>query len=234
MFAFMCRKLSRGLFRINDIAHLRKDLLPLQQVLKYRKKLRMTKHRLPAAFCLLMMPLLLGACVAASGLVRANAITAPGASPSAYRTYAWYQDEPAAGPAYDKGFGPTLNEHIRRAVEEELQQKGLRKVTQNPDVLVAYDVSVSVPEEKDDPRNFASGFGYSYGYMSGYRYRYGQAGLPGYRAVDLFKEGTLIIDLINPQTNLLVWRGWAEEAISNFNAGYNSVQKQVEEVLGKL
>ena len=150
------------------------------------------------------------------------------------RTYAWYQNPPAAAAEYEKGYKAGLDENIRRAVEAELAEKGWQKVEQNPDVLVAYDVSVSVPLEKDKPENFAPGFGYSYGYMSGYRYNYGNAGLPGYRNVDLFKEGTLIIDLVSPKTDQLVWRGWSEGAISNFNAGYNKVQQQVAEVLGSL
>jgi len=183
--------------------------------------------------CLLVLPLLSG-CVVTSGISTTSAITAPRANTSALKTYAWYQQPPAVAVAYDRGYRASLDEHIRRAVEEELEEKGLRKVKENPDVLVAYDVSVDVPVEKDNPENFAPGFGYSYAYMSGYRYKYGDAGLAGYRAVDLFKEGTLIIDLVNPDTNQLVWRGWTEGAVGNFNAGYNKVHKLVEEVLEKL
>lgn len=184
----------------------------------------------------LLLPVLLSACVVASGIVHTNAISAAGAKPAKYTTYAWYQEQPVAPAAYDEGFNADLDKSIRQAVEEELQQRGYKKVaaTAKPDVLLAYDVSVSVPEEKDKPENFAPGFGYSYGYMSGYRYHYKDAGLPGYRPVDLFKEGTLIIDMVNPATGALVWRGWSEGAISNFKAGYNKVQQQVTEVLSKL
>jgi hypothetical protein len=185
-------------------------------------------------FLYLLLPFLMGACVAASGVVHSNVITAPGARPAMYKTYAWLQNEPVAAAAYDKGFSGDLDKEIRQAVEEELAAKGFEKVTQNPDVLVAYDVSVSVPLEKDKPENFAEGFGYSYAYMSGYRYAYANAGLPGYRSVDLFKEGTLLLDFVDPETNTLVWRGWAEGAVSNFKAGYNKVHSLVEEVLQKL
>lgn len=190
--------------------------------------------RLSALLLLTLCAFGFNGCVASSGANGATAIKAPYANPKAYKTYAWYQVVPPAEPAYDKGYSANLNSHIQRAVEEELQQRGYKRVEENPDVLVAYDVSVSVPEEKDNPENFRKGFGYSYGYMSGYRYSYGHADMPGYRSVDLFKEGTLIIDLINPKSNMLVWRGWAEGGISSFKAGYKKVQDQVQEVLQKL
>lgn len=184
----------------------------------------------------LLLPVLLSACVVASGVVHTNAIFAPGAKLAKYTTYAWYQEQPVAPAAYEEGYSGSLNKNIRQAIEKELQQRGYKKVdaAAKPDVLLAYDVSVSVPEEKDKPENFAPGFGYSYGYMSGFRYRYKDAGLPGYRPVDLFKEGTLIIDMVNPTTDALVWRGWTEGSISNFKAGYRKVQQQVADVLDKL
>ncbi|PRY12041.1 uncharacterized protein DUF4136 [Pontibacter ummariensis] len=194
------------------------------------------KRPFALAGCLLLLAgtFFLQSCVTTSASVGANTIQAPYVQTGSYKTFAWFQPDAMAPAAYEKGFGASLNKNLRRAIEEELQERGYQKVTTNPDVLVAYDVSVSVPEEKDKPENFAPGFGYSYGYMSGYRYDYKQPGMPGYRSVDLFKEGTLIIDLINPRTNMLEWRGWAEGAINNFKAGYNKVHGQVEEVMEKL
>ncbi|OKL41426.1 DUF4136 domain-containing protein [Pontibacter flavimaris] len=188
---------------------------------------------------LLFASLLLGimslpSCVTTSASLGAKSIKAPyAASLRQAKTYAWYQPSPPAEAEYLKGYKASLHQSMVKAVEREMQERGYTKVEQNPDVLVAYDVSVSVPVEKDKPENFAEGFGYSYGYMSGYRYDYGHADMPGYRSVDLFKEGTLIIDLINPRSKMLLWRGWAEGAI-NHNAGSGAVQKKVEEVLEQL
>ena len=190
--------------------------------------------RLLFLLCLLMGSFVLNSCVTTSGAIGANAIRAPYARLDTYKTYAWYQPNPPAEAAYDKGYNANLNRNIQRAVEEELQEKGYRKAETNPDVLVAYDVSVPVPEEKDKPGIYFNGFGYSYGYMSGYRYNYGHADMPGYRSVDLFKQGTLIIDLISPKSNMLLWRGWAEGGISSFKAGYKQVKNQVEEILEEL
>ena len=191
----------------------------------------MKKHT-PLLFLYLLF---LSACVASSVSSRPNSVTVTGANTLNYKTYAWFQDQPVAPIAYDEDYTGSLNNHIRQAVEEVLQKNGFTKATNGtPDVLVAYDVSVSVPEEKDIANNYIKGFGYSYAYMSGYRHNYGNEQLPGYRAVDLYKSGTLIIDLVNPKTNELVWRGWTEGAISNFKAGYNSVRNEVEKVLEPL
>ncbi len=188
--------------------------------------------------CLLLLAAttLLSACVATSGINHTTAIAVPNvnAKLAKYKTYAWYQDKPAAEADFDKGFNASLDKNIRAAVEQELQEKGYRKATGKADVLVAYDVSVSVPVEKDKPENFAPGFGYSYGYMAGYRYKYGDANLPGYRSVDLFKQGTLILDVVDSKTKELIWRGWTEGAISNFKAKPATVQKEVETILIKL
>ncbi|MHC2993734.1 hypothetical protein OB13_19925, partial [Pontibacter sp. HJ8] len=155
----------------------------------------------------------------------------PGTSLKQHKTYAWYQAKPAEPAGYDKGYSASLHQHLIRAVEEELAQKGYKKSAENPDLLLAYDVSVSVPEEKDKPGMYGPGFGYSYAYMSGYRYGYGNAQMPGYRAVDLFKEGTLILDVIDPDSNQLLWRGWTEGAVSNFGTGYGKVQDLVGTIL---
>lgn len=182
------------------------------------------------SLCLLYLP----SCVTTSASLGAKSIRAPYAtSLRSAKTYAWYQPSPPAQPEYLKGYKLALQAHIVTAIEKTMQTRGFTKVEKNPDVLIAYDVSVSVPVEKDKPENFVEGFGYSYAYMSGYRYAYGHSDMPGYRSVDLFKEGTLIIDLINPRSNMLLWRGWAERALTP-KSGAGAVAKNVEEVLSQL
>ncbi|QCR22195.1 DUF4136 domain-containing protein [Pontibacter sp. SGAir0037] len=192
------------------------------------------KNRFASGLCSLLLSVLFTACVATSGINRTSSIAAPEAALGKPKTYAWYQDQPAAPVEFEKSFGKSLDKNLRQAIEAELKERGYQKVTSDPDLLVAYDVSVSVPLEKDAPGTYPPGFGYSYAYMAGYRYNYKHEDMPGYRSVDLFKQGTLIVDLVQPQTNELLWRGWSEEAISNFNASYKKVQAQVESVLEEL
>lgn len=192
------------------------------------------KNKLSFALCLLLFALLFSSCVATSGIDHTSAITSSDGNLSGKSTYAWYQTTPNAKADFMKGYGPELNTNLIRAVEEELERKGYTKTTANPDVLVAYDVSVSVPDAMDKPELYGPGFGYSYAYMAGYRYSYGNAQLPGYRAVDLFKQGTLIVDVIDPKSKQLLWRGWTEGAVKNPNAGYGKVRSLVQEIMKRM
>lgn len=191
----------------------------------------MKKHFNLLHFSCYILVLLLGGCVASSSGTDSKTIAAPDAEISQYRTYAWYQPEKVSNAAYGEGFDGDLDVNLRKAIEEELRQKGMKKVALNPDVLIAYDVSVDVPKEKDNPDAYAPGFGYGYAHMAGFRYNYNNTGIWGYRSVDLYKQGTLIIDAIKPEDQQLVWRGWAEGAITNYKASYKKIQQKVEEVL---
>ncbi|WP_018477931.1 DUF4136 domain-containing protein [Pontibacter roseus] len=201
----------------------------MKQTVQKTTPLRLFKW-LPA----LLISVLFSSCVTTSVVERTNTIMSPDKSLSKQRTYSWYQPKPTAPATYGKDYSPELHQHLTKAIEAELAEKGYRKTSVNPDLLLAYDVSVSVPVEKDVPELYGNGFGYSYAYMGGYRYTYGNTQMPGYRAVDLFKEGTVIVDLIDPKTNQLLWRGWTEGAISNFNAGYGKVSGIVRNIISKL
>lgn len=194
----------------------------------------MTRLSLIQSLCLLLIPALFASCVATSGIANTSTIAATDAPLVQKSTYAWYQPEPAANAEYGEGYGPELHKHLLQAIEEELERKGYTKTSVNPDLLVAYDMSVSVPDEMDKPELYGPGFGYSYAYMAGYRYTYGNSQMPGYRAVDLFKKGTLIIDVIDPKSKQLLWRGWTEGAVKNPNAGYGKVRGYVQEIIGRI
>jgi hypothetical protein len=191
-------------------------------------------NKLSFAPYLFLFAFLFSSCVATSGIDHTSAITSSEGNLKGRTTYAWYQNEPKAEANYMKGYGPQLNSHLIRAVEEELARKGYSKTSANPDVLLAYDVSVSVPDAMDKPELYGPGFGYSYAYMAGYRYSYGNAQIPGYRAVDLFKQGTLIVDVIDPKSKQLLWRGWTEGAVKNPDAGYGKVRSLVQEIIKRI
>ncbi|WP_116544782.1 DUF4136 domain-containing protein [Pontibacter virosus] len=192
------------------------------------------KIKLSSALYLFLCSIFLSSCVATSGIDNTTSISSSEGILGKKTTYAWYQPTPPAQPAYGPEFNPSLQRHMLKAIEEELQRKGYTKTTVNPDMLVAYDVSVSVPDAMDKAELYGPGFGYSYAYMAGYRYSYGNAQLPGYRAVDLFKQGTLIVDVIDPKSKQLLWRGWTEGAIKNFDAGYGKAKSEVQKIINRM
>jgi hypothetical protein len=129
-----------------------------------------------------------------------------------YRTFGWYKAEvptPVPGSAGPE-FSTLLDERVKEAVATELVMQGLNPAAENPDLLVAYDIAVDTAQLATQ----ASGFPAGYGYWYGYRYRYSHTAFPGYRPVQQYPVGTLFIDLIDSNTNELVWRGWVA---SNLN-----------------
>lgn len=92
-----------------------------------------------------------------------------------------------------------LDQRIRRAVDEQMELKGLKQDTSSPDLIVVYHTGL------EDKVNVTD-WGYTYG-----SYYWGWGG----RAIDVYQyqEGTLIVDLINAETQMLVWRGWATKTL---------------------
>lgn len=89
---------------------------------------------------------------------------------------------------------------IESAIDEELTKKGLERVEplQQPDLLVHYWVGV-----KDKQRIESTGPPAGpYGWRGGYGWGAGYGGVMTYD----YKEGTLLVDLVEPAKKELMWR----------------------------
>lgn len=129
------------------------------------------------------------------------------------KTWAWL-------PREDKGVEDlkSRNDLIRRRIEsairEDLVKKGYVKTyVDDADFLVAYDTVVDQRTKvHTTPGSYVGGYGYPYGAYGGYPYGYGRYGgygvaIPPSTSVSNYKEGTLIIDLLDPRDKELFWRG---------------------------
>jgi hypothetical protein len=92
-----------------------------------------------------------------------------------------------------------LDGRVRQRVEAWLTAHGyhMARAGESPDLLLRYEV-VSRDVTRDSPV-YVSGFGH-------YGYGYGSA--VGYAHTNTYQEGTLILDLIDPATQRIAWRGW--------------------------
>ena len=156
---------------------------------------------------------------------------------SQYRTYNWYFDgsltDPETGGQRPAGYDSFLDKRIKNALQSSMGTKGMQLVTSNPDIKVAYDVKIENRAEVDRVYATYPGYGYGYGYWMGYRYNYGYNRFgPNYATIREYKEGTIIIDFIDPKDNQLVWRGWGE-AIVNQDGSISeaTVNKIVAEIM---
>jgi hypothetical protein len=115
-----------------------------------------------------------------------------------YETFDWIRQK--SRPPGRRGIDHSLAEKkIRTAAEQELFGKGFRRATRGkPDLLVAFHIGA---RDKID--------------VTHYGYRYGPHGRWVGRNVQVhhYKEGTLILDFVDPDMQQLVWRGTAVDAV---------------------
>jgi hypothetical protein len=117
-----------------------------------------------------------------------------------YKTFDWIKQKPRVPPkrALDASL---FDKRLRSAVETELETKGYERITTGkPDLLIAYHIG---SKNKVD--------------VSTHGYRYGPRGrwVGTYVDVHRYKEGTLILDIVDAGEKQLVWRGTARGAIYN-------------------
>jgi hypothetical protein len=125
------------------------------------------------------------------------------------QTYAWL-DPPLREASRDEGGqsgdpftqNTLIDKRVRDEVEAWLAGHGYRPAAEGeePDFLVRYEL-VSREVTRDSPVFVTGGFGrYGYGYGGG-------SGI-GYSGSTTYQEGTLILDVIDPATQQIAWRGW--------------------------
>lgn len=125
------------------------------------------------------------------------------------RTYRWYDDAHPSKTAEYRQYNAS-DRRVRTYVDRELQRSGFEEVAYGPaDFLVNYSIS---REEKTSISSFA---GYPQpGVHGGVGVgSYGSAVSLGYSSgpsVKTYKEGTVVIDVIDTREDQIVWRSLAE------------------------
>jgi hypothetical protein len=142
--------------------------------------------------------------IACSG-VRVTTDYDPSADFSDVSSYAWL-DERSGVQGDRPDVSSLLDRRVRSAVDAELQSKGLSRVDPSAaKVLVTYHLGV---ESKLDVNTINSGYGYG---------RYGRyGGISTTTTVSEYQEGTLLIDVVEPESKQLVWRGSGQARLREY------------------
>jgi hypothetical protein len=119
-----------------------------------------------------------------------------------------------------KSIGTVSELKVRRfidAVNTELQNQGYTLSTDNPDFLIALH---SATKEKTDVTDWGYGYGGWYG---------------GYRDIDVsqYTEGTIFVDIVDPESRNLVWRGTATSAVDD-SASPDKQNQQFAQIAARL
>ena len=140
-----------------------------------------------------------------------------GADLRQYRTYNWGPTDTSStgDPRLDNN--RFFDERVRSAVERGLAGRGLEKTTSGtPDLLVHYHASVT---QEIDVRNIDR----EYAYCDG-------ADCEPY----VYDAGTLFVDLVDRNTNTLVWRGWAEGSMDGVIDNQEWMERRIDEAVTRI
>ena len=129
-----------------------------------------------------------------------------GANFTAYKTYQWV--------AIEGGIVPDqlMDQNIKRAVDEQLAQKGLTRVEKDADLYVGYQAAVNQEKSVNvcgtGPRWFGGGMAQA--------------------ETSTIAVGKLVVDMYDPARRQLIWRGDATKTLdpkSDPDKNYKNLQK---------
>src|ERR1700745_3874649 len=123
---------------------------------------------------------------------------------SQYKTYSWQEIQPP---------NSLWDARIKNAVDAQLAAKGWTQVDSGGDVAI---VAIKTTQTQRTLQTFYNGFGGGWGWR-----RFGGGGVGEATTTEQdYKEGTLVSDLYDAKIKQLIWRGSAEDTLSD-NAGKN-------------
>jgi Domain of unknown function (DUF4136) len=118
---------------------------------------------------------------------------------SQYKTYSWQEIKPA-----DSLWDP----RIKNAVDARLTAKGWTQVESGGDVSI---VAIKASKTQRTLQTFYNGFGGGWGWR-----RFGGGGFGDSTTTEQdYKVGTLVIDMYDGKTKQLIWRGSAQDMVSD-------------------
>ena len=137
---------------------------------------------------------------------------------SEYVTYDWGPPDnlPVGDPRLDNN--PFFTDYLQGAIEKRMAAKGYdRAVAGGADLLIHYHASVSQKIDVDDVDHR---YGYCYENCEPRYFNY--------------EEGTLVIDLVDTNTNKVIWRGWAQDSMNGIIDNQARLEKQVDESVTRM
>jgi hypothetical protein len=135
---------------------------------------------------------------------------------SLYQTYAWLPNKEIESKNNPLVYNELTDKRIKQAVETQLQNKGIQRAT-IPDLHVHYHIII---ENKSAVRPATYGYNYSNYWMR--------------NQVDVlqYREGTLIIDLMDSKNKNLIWRGWGVSVLGD--SSVSLTEEEINDAVSKI
>ncbi|UCG62991.1 MAG: DUF4136 domain-containing protein [Candidatus Zixiibacteriota bacterium] len=142
---------------------------------------------------------------------------------SVFRTFDFMPEDEELAKSIPLGWR-LLQDSIRESVAVQMESRGFRVAgEEQPDLLVA--VHVIAPQRvrrKSDRNDYKVDFFWETEYQG------------RWLSSHSFKEGTLVLDMVDPGTNRLVWRGWAARVIDDPQDAKGKFEEAVQSLLARF
>ena len=123
---------------------------------------------------------------------------------------------PTGDPRLDNN--PFFKDYLEGAVGKALEDRRyVRSASGTPDLLVHYHANISKTFD-----------------VNGIDSRYGNCYDNCEPRVIEYEQGTIVLDVVDTQTNRLVWRGWAQDSIDGVIDNQNSLRKEVTTAVARM
>jgi hypothetical protein len=126
---------------------------------------------------------------------------------AAYKTFAWAENPQMRALQQNSLF----DKRLRAAVDRQLAAKGLREVETGADVLVAYHAGISEKVDLQETGRFGRNLN-----------------------VRQYREGTLVLDIVDGRSKQLVWRGSAAGEMNRSDGSAERLDKAVAKMLAEF
>lgn len=129
------------------------------------------------------------------------------------RTFEWAQKTNIEATKNPLHYNELNDKRIKTSVENQLTRRGYSYSEEKPDFIIHYHIIV-------DDQSIVT--------TEPYGYFYGPYWMRMRTNVYSYQEGTLIMDMMDPESNNLIWRGWA---VAGLNGLYSA--SQTEELINR-
>ena len=153
----------------------------------------------------------------------------PGTDFSQLKTYRWLsaQDNPGDDLRINNEF---VIKAVRTAVDHELSAKGYRRDdTGQADFVVSWFGSIDKKLRPENINNYYARYGYGALYRNP---NYNPQPLTSLNTIE-YEEGSLVIDLLDPASNTLLWRGTGSSKLKE-NQSENQVTRNVHSAVKRI
>jgi len=153
-----------------------------------------------------------------------------------YHTYTWVETKANDHDNKQRATG-YADISIRNSVNDELAKEGWTEASDNPDILVSYDVLVRRATREESNAVYTTPF--TRMYYNPWRGRWSTIYYPsqfaGYETYDQpVKEGTITITMTDAKTDKVVWQAWTTEQLNYARLTPDEINKGIRNIFGKF